>query len=90
MTRPSSMTMTRSLIDMTTSMSCSMTQTVTPRSAREHADVLEELLRQHRRHAGHRLVEQDHARLDHQRPAELEELALAAGERAGIGLARDG
>ena len=34
--------------------------------------------------ARHRLVEQQEARLRHQRPGELEQLALAAGERAGV------
>ena len=43
------------------------------------ADVVESCSRQHRRHAGHRLVEQDHARLDHQRPRRAR--AACAGRR---------
>ena len=87
-TWPSSMTMTRSLIDMTTSMSCSMTRTVTPRSARSSRIWSRSCSRQDGRHAGHRLVEQDHPRLDHQRPRQLEQLSLAAGKRAGIGIGK--
>ena len=39
-------------------------------------DVVEKLLHEHRCHAGHRLVEQDHARLYHQGAAQLEQLPL--------------
>ena len=44
----------------------------------------EQRLGQRRVHAGHRLVEHDHLRVAHQRPRHLEELALAAGEAAGV------
>jgi hypothetical protein len=41
--------------------------------------VVEQLVAQDGSHAGHRLVEQDHSGLDHERTAELEELARDAG-----------
>ena len=47
-------------------------------------DVTEQRLGQRRVHAGHRLVEHDHLRVAHQRPRHLQQLALAAGERAGV------
>ena len=78
------MTMTRSLIDMTTSMSCSMTRTVTPRRRAQIADVVEQLLAEDGRHAGHRLVEQDHARLDHQRAASSSSLRWPPESVPGI------
>ncbi len=46
-------------------------------------DVLEQGLREGRVHAGHGLVEHDHARLAHEGPGHLEQLALAAGQGAG-------
>ena len=54
------------------------------RPGAELPDVVEELEGQHRRHARHRLVEQDHPRLDHQGAAELQELPLSSGERTGV------
>ena len=39
---------------------------------------------------GHRLVEQQEARPRHQRPGELEQLALAARERPGVGIGQLG
>ena len=47
------------------------------------ADDVEDLLDQDRRQAHRRLVQQQHARLGHQRAADGEHLLLAAGERAG-------
>ena len=47
-------------------------------------DVPEQRLGQRRVHARHRLVEHDHLRVAHQRPGHLEQLALAAGEAAGV------
>jgi hypothetical protein len=46
-------------------------------------DVAEQRLRERRVHAGHRLVEHDHLGLDHEGARHLEQLALAAGHRAG-------
>ena len=47
-------------------------------------DVAQQRLRERRVHAGHRLVEHDHRRVAHQRPGHLEQLALPAGEAAGV------
>ena len=44
----------------------------------------EQRLGQRRVHPGHRLVEHDHLRVAHQGPRHLEQLALAAGEAAGV------
>ena len=41
-------------------------------------DVLEELYAQHRRHACHRLVEQDERRLEHEDARKVEQLPLTA------------
>ena len=49
----------------------------------QRLDVAEQRLLERRVHAGHRLVEHDQLGLDHQRPGHLEQLALAAGQRAG-------
>ena len=57
------MTMTRSLAAITMSMSCSNQEHGDAALGAQRADVLEQLRGQHRRDAGHRLVEQDHARL---------------------------
>ena len=46
--------------------------------------VVEQARAERRVDPGHRLVEQQEARLGHQRPGELEQLALPAGERARI------
>ena len=43
----------------------------------------EHLVLHHRRQSGARLVEQQHRRLHHQRPAHRDHLALAAGQRPG-------
>ena len=59
-----------------------MTRNVVPRVRAQLEDVLEQLQRQRRRHPGHRFVEQDHARARHQRPPELQQLALTSGKRA--------
>ena len=69
---------------MTTSMSCSMNRTVTPSSRAQPLHVVEQPAPERRVDAGHRLVEQQQLRLRHQRPRELQQLALAAGERAGV------
>ena len=47
-------------------------------------DVAEQRLGERGVHTGHRLVEHDHRRVAHQGPRHLEELALAAGEAAGV------
>ena len=47
-------------------------------------DVLVEALLERRVHTGHRLVEHHQLRVGHQRPRHLEQLALAAGQRAGV------
>ena len=47
------------------------------------SDVVEKLIGENRRHSGHRLVKQNHARLSHQRPTEFDQLALPAGKGAG-------
>ena len=81
-TRPSFITITRSPARMTKSRSCSTIRSVMP-VAPHREDVLEQLDAQRRAHAGHRLVEEQDARLDHQRAHEVEQLALSARERAG-------
>ena len=48
------------------------------------ADVLVEALLERRVDAGHRLVEHHQRRVGHQRPGHLEQLALAARQRAGV------
>ncbi len=48
--------------------------------------VLQQLCRQRRVHAGRRLVEQDQSRLGHQDAREVEQLALATGERSCVGI----
>ena len=48
--------------------------------------VVEQAPAERRVDPGHRLVEQQEARLGHQRPGELEQLALAARERARVGV----
>ena len=83
-TLPSPITSTRSLTIITASMSCSIEQEGRAALARSCPDVLEQLEAERRVDPGHRLVEQDHARLGHQRPPELEQLALAARQRARV------
>ena len=83
-TRPSAITITRSEWFITTSMSCSMNRKVTPSSARSRCMWSSRRRAEGRVDARHRLVEQQEARLGHQRPRELEQLALAAGERARV------
>ena len=72
---------TQSLIVITTSMSCSTNTTVRP-SSRSATNVVEQRLHQRRVHARHRLVEHDELRVDHERARHLEQLALAARQRA--------
>ena len=50
----------------------------------QRLDVAQQRLRQRGVDAGHRLVEHDQLGLGHQRPRHLEQLALAAGQRAGV------
>ena len=69
---------------MTTSMSCSTSRIVRPRSARSASMCSSSTLPEGGVDAGERLVEQQDPRLEHQRPCELEQLALAARERAGV------
>ena len=83
-TRPSAITTTRSECRMTTSMSCSTSRIVRRRSDAQVLDVLEQRASERPVDAGERLVEQEQARLEHQRAGELEQLSLAAGERSGI------
>ena len=47
-------------------------------------DVLEERCAERAVHARQRLVEEQHPRLEHERPGELEQLPLPAGERARV------
>ena len=49
--------------------------------------VAQQRLLERRVHAGHRLVEHDQLGVDHERAGHLEQLALAAGQRAGEVLA---
>ena len=68
----------------TTSMSCSMNRNGDARPRAQPLHVVEQAASEGRVDPGHRLVEEQEARLGHQRPGELEQLALAAGERAGV------
>ena len=86
-TAPSLITWTRSLTAITTSRSCSISRKVIPCVAPQVLHVVEQLAAERRVDAGHRLVEQHHPRLRHQRARELEQLALAARERARVGSA---
>ena len=61
-------------------MSCSITRKVRP-ARPERADGLDQRAHQRRVDAGARLVEQDDARIAHQRARQLEELLLAARQR---------
>ena len=82
-TRPSFITITRSLARMTKSRSCSTIRSVTPSRSRRSRMCSSSSTRKRRADAGHRLVEQQDPRLGHQRAHEVEQLALPAGERAG-------
>ena len=83
MTAPSSMTTMRSLMAMTVHV---VLDDEDGRAAGRPQvdDVLQQLDRQRRRDPGHRFVEEDHAWSGHQGTAELQQLALTAGERAGV------
>ena len=71
---------TQSLMSRTMSMSCSTNSTVMPSSRSAFTWPSRRLL-QRRVHPGHRLVEHDQLRVDHQRAGHLQQLALAAGQR---------
>ena len=86
MTLPWAITMTQSEMSRTMSMSCSTNSTVRP-SSRSDFTWPEQRLLEGRVHAGHRLVEHHQLGVGHQRAGHLEQLALAAGQRAGEVLA---
>ena len=69
---------------MTTSMSCSMNRKVTSWVVAQVVHVLEQAPAEGRVDPGHRLVEQQRPGLGHQRPGELQQLALPAGEGACV------
>ena len=81
--RPWAITSTQSLISWTMSMSCSTNRTVRP-SSLSSLMCCEQALLQRRVDPGHRLVEHDQLRVAHQRPGHLEQLALPAGQVAGV------
>ena len=70
-------------IENTTSMSCSVNSSVSPRSRGDAFEQRDRLVRLARRHAGGRLVEQQDLGIARQRDAELELLLVAVGQRAG-------
>ena len=81
---PCAITTTRSEWLMTTSMSCSTKRKVVSRSSTKRGDMIQDPASERRVDARHGLVKQQKRGLGHQRARELEKLALAARERAGV------
>ena len=79
--RPSFMMATRSATISASSWSCVTQTTVASRLAHDARELLGEPALEQRVERGERLVEQQHARLEHERARERDPLRLAAGER---------
>ena len=81
---PRSRTVIRSETRMTTLMSCSMSRTDTSFSSRTRWTKLVEPRRLLGVHPGRRLVQQQHLRLQRERPGDLEPALVAVGQVAGV------
>ena len=83
-TRPRSSTIACRVSDSASFACCSTTITAIPPVGDEIADHAHQLLHDDRREALHRLVEQQQARIHHQRAGDREHLLLAAGQLVAV------